>query len=574
MDKVPEMRDDTHPEQTVGNNAAQGAAVQPALEESIPDQPDSSGASLCAAELAHPRHGTGEKFRLAGVLPRLRRALPTVLVLGTLAGLGYFGHHHGWKIPKFSELTGDDSAGGVLWCEEHGVPEAECISCNADLMPKGKLHGWCPEHGVAECVFEYPELAQVTGKPDISQADLDRAARALALRQRRQNDPTCKLHLRRIQFANVEAVEKAGIDIRLVERGAIVESITANAEVMYDPTRVARLASRAPGAVWRVEKNVGDHVGEGEVLALVDSVDVGRAKADLLQAIAQVELASKTFNRLANLEGVVAGRRLQEAETEKIKAEVAVERAIQALLNLGLPITLDQIRNKTRQQVARQMQVLGLPDELSDRLDPGHTTGSLVPVVAPRAGIVVQRDVVAGEVVDTTRELFTVVDTSQMWLMLDVHMEDAEFVAIGQKIAFRPDGSNHSHTGSVTWTSTEMDPKTRTVKVRAELPNRDGYLLNESFGAARIILREEADAIVVPKDAVHWEGCCHVVFVRDRDFLKEHSYKVFHTRMVRPGVTNGDYTEMIAGVVPGEVVVTSGSGVLRAELLKGNLGAG
>jgi cobalt-zinc-cadmium efflux system membrane fusion protein len=62
--------------------------------------------------------------------------------------------------------------------------------------------------------------------------------------------------------------------------------------------------------------------------------------------------------------------------------------------------------------------------------------------------------------------------------------------------------------------------------------------------------------------------------VRDKDYLVKDSYKIFHTRMVRPGVTNGDTTEVIAGLLPGEVVVTKGSGVLRAELLKGNLGAG
>ena len=56
--------------------------------------------------------------------------------------------------------------------------------------------------------------------------------------------------------------------------------------------------------------------------------------------------------------------------------------------------------------------------------------------------------------------------------------------------------------------------------------------------------------------------------------MQEGSYKVFHTRSVRPGVVSGDYTEVIAGLLPGEVVVTEGSGVLRAELLKGNLGAG
>jgi len=87
------------------------------------------------------------------------------------------------------------------------------------------------------------------------------------------------------------------------------------------------------------------------------------------------------------------------------------------------------------------------------------------------------------------------------------------------------------------------------------------------------VLRDEPDAIIVPSSAVHWEGCCNVVFVRDRDYFTS-PYKVFNTRSVRPGVVQGETTEMIAGLWPGEVVVTQGSGVLRAELLKGNLGAG
>ena len=88
------------------------------------------------------------------------------------------------------------------------------------------------------------------------------------------------------------------------------------------------------------------------------------------------------------------------------------------------------------------------------------------------------------------------------------------------------------------------------------------------------MLRDEPEAIVVPSSAVHWEGCCFVAFVQDKNYSKKGSYKVFHTRMVRPGVTRGDTTEIIAGLLPGEVIVTKGSGILRAELLKGNLGAG
>ena len=79
---------------------------------------------------------------------------------------------------------------------------------------------------------------------------------------------------------------------------------------------------------------------------------------------------------------------------------------------------------------------------------------------------------------------------------------------------------------------------------------------------------------MVPHEAVHWEGCCHVVFVRDKDYLKPDSFKVFHVRKVRIGARDEKNAEIVAGVLPGELVVTQGSGTLLAELLRGNLGEG
>jgi len=505
---------------------------------------------------------------------RLGRGVPTLLVFAALAGIGYWGHQNDWKVPKFSQLTGDGLTDGVEWCEEHGVPEADCIACNADLMPKGDLRGWCKEHGVHECVLHNPELAQLQETPRITQADVDLAARAIALRPRTKNDPSCKMHLRRIQFSSRAAADKAGIDINLVDRGSVIESITATGEVIYDPTLVARLATRAAGTAWRVEKSVGDHVQKGEILAFVDAVDVGRSKAELLQAVAQLHLHEKTLKRLTGLEGVVPGKRVLEVEAARGEAVAAVHKSVQALQNLGLPIALEDVYEQTDIKLSSQLQFLGLPESISMNLSARHTATNLIPVVSPRDGIVVTRNVVAGEVIDTSRTLFTVVDTSRMWLVLNVPLEEAKHVAVGQKVIFRSDGADHADIGTLTWMSTDVDTETRTVKVRAELPNEDSHLRNETFGSGEIVLREEQDAIVVPSAAVHWEGCCHVVFVRDKDYMKKDSYKVFHTRSVRPGVIMGDKTEMIAGLWPGEVIVTKGSGVLRAELLKGNLGAG
>ena len=110
------------------------------------------------------------------------------------------------------------------------------------------------------------------------------------------------------------------------------------------------------------------------------------------------------------------------------------------------------------------------------------------------------------------------------------------------------------------------------------MPNVSGRHHANTFGTAQIILRAEPKAVVVPSDAIHWEGDCNVVFVQDKDFAKPGSLKVFHVRSVRPGATDatsaGPVTEIVAGLLPGEMVATTNSGILRTELLKNNLGAG
>jgi cobalt-zinc-cadmium efflux system membrane fusion protein len=128
--------------------------------------------------------------------------------------------------------------------------------------------------------------------------------------------------------------------------------------------------------------------------------------------------------------------------------------------------------------------------------------------------------------------------------------------------------------GTVGWISTDADDVTRTVKVRVDLKNADGRLRANTFGTGRIVLREEPKAIVVPSEAIHWDGTCNVVFVRDKNFMQSDAPKIFHVRSVRPGVKEGATTEIIAGLLPGEVIASKNSVVLEAQLKKSNMGAG
>ena len=208
------------------------------------------------------------------------------------------------------------------------------------------------------------------------------------------------------------------------------------------------------------------------------------------------------------------------------------------------------------------------------QIDSSTGGDNLVAVTAPIEGRIVDREVTIGEVVDRGSRMFRIADTRTVWLDLRVAAEQASLARLGLPVRSQGDGSQVKHEGLITWISTNVDPQTRTVRVRAELPNADASLRNESFGLGEIVLRQEPAAIVVPEESLQWDGSSHVVFVRDARFFEKDRPKFFVTRSVRPGAKQDGVVEIIAGVLPGEVVASSSSDVLRAQLLRSNLGAG
>lgn len=538
----------------------------------IQEEPLPSLSSNAPTDPADPRRPASKLWQW------FRSIIPTIAVVAALAGLGAWGYGSDWTLPKFSALMGRDTTDSELWCEEHNVPEAICIECNSQLLPKGEDYGWCRVHGVSNCPLAHPDVAQLKSIPNITSGDLERASRALALRPRAENNSHCQLDQRRIQFASVEAIEKAGVDIAVVNESPVLEAVTANGEVVYDATRSARLASRVAGTILRVNTQVGDRVQKGDVLALVDAADIGKAKAEFLQAIVQLRLKRIDVERLKPLaeSGSVPGRQLREAESAFEQAKIRLLGAQQALANLGLAVRTADYAELDTDEIARRIQYLGLPANVVAQLDELTSTSNLFPLRSPLDGIVVDCKVVPGEVVDTTETIFGVADVREMWLMLDVRQEDAQYIALGQPVLFRASERKGvpEITGSISWISTSADDQTRTVKARANLPNADGRLRANTFGTGRIVLRDEPRAIVVPSEAVHWDGCCNIVFVRDKDYFQPDSPKFFHIRKVRLGVHDGDTSEIIAGLLPGEVIASKNSVVLEAQLLKSNLGAG
>ena len=494
-------------------------------------------------------------------------AVPNVVVFGLLAVVFVFGHHTGWKLPHSSNLS--TAAVPDDWCPEHLVPESACIECNEKLLPKPHEFGFCRQHGVAECVIDHPELAQVDGKPRLPRYD---TAQAIVLMARPENDSRDTLHLRRLQLASEETAVKAGINVDVVRERPMTDAVSANGEVTFDPARVAHLSSRLPGTVAAVFKQVNDAVEPGAILALIDAAQVGQAKSQLLNAVVKRELKRTTLERLRAHSVSVPASSLTEADAAFQESEIAFISARQALVNLGLEMA-EHFDGRDATKLAEEIHYLGIPPTILATLPAETKTANLLPLRTPYAGVVVASDVVSGEVVDATKLLFTVADPRSLWLLLSVRQEDARYIVPGLPVEFQTDNSSQRIRGTVAWLSPTVDERSRSLRVCVVLAIRIcGSATSRS--APRILLRSEPHAIVVRRDAVQATAGSQFVFVRDQDYLKPDHPKYFHVRQVRTGARDDEYVELLAGVLPGETVATTGSAALLAQLLRTSLGEG
>ena len=114
----------------------------------------------------------------------------------------------------------------------------------------------------------------------------------------------------------------------------------------------------------------------------------------------------------------------------------------------------------------------------------------------------------------------------------------------------------------------QLDAKTRMLKVRAEVDNSAGSLKANMFGEATIAVHDREPMLIIPKTAVQWEGCCNIVFVQQ-------SQAVFQPRRVYLGHETDQHFAVRGGFLKeGDPVVTQGSFLMKTEILRGSIGAG
>ena len=319
-------------------------------------------------------------------------------------------------------------------------------------------------------------------------------------------------------------------------------SLETSAKVQFNEEALVRVHAPLTGRVREVLARPGDAVDAGQRLFVLESPDLGSAKADYAKAVADVERSERALTLARELFEMkaIAEKEIREADNDNRKAVAERERAAARLRALGVS-----------------------PDQLTNVANRTDASTTLV-VRAPRSGVVVERNVTPGQVVaygtsDQPVNLFVIADLSTMWVVADVYEPDIPKVRRNQAVVVTlPCCPGERYEGRVAYISDSVDPQSRTVKVRAVVPNRDRALKAEMFVRARIDTGSQR-VLVIPQNALHLaEGNTFV--------LVETSKNQYARRPVKLGADLGGAVEVLEGVGPGDRVVANGSILLKRDV--------
>jgi cobalt-zinc-cadmium efflux system membrane fusion protein len=335
----------------------------------------------------------------------------------------------------------------------------------------------------------------------------------------------------------------------------LVQTVQVTGTVGFDQLRVAQITPPARGRVETIEAAVGETVHGGQLLAVLDNFDlsgarsgVASAQATVVQAQAQLATAQAALQRAIVLIG--AGG-MAESEVEARRADVAGARAM-----------LQTRQAELRQWQDAEQRLMPIGSDVAAAGNGGpNPTDSQGAIVAPFNGEVDEVGVSAGEIVNTSQQIFTVADLSTVWVQVDVPEDELGDVQLGDQVAIQVDAyPGRTFHGRVSYIADRVDPNTGTVAVRCEVPNPDEALRVNMFATASIASPLGRDAVMVPDAALQDINGQTALFTPDRAGR-------FTWHAVRAGLSSNGFTEIISGIAGGTPVVTAGSYWLKATLL-------
>ncbi len=308
-----------------------------------------------------------------------------------------------------------------------------------------------------------------------------------------------------------------------VERRAVAVELPLYGRIEADETRRRTITAWVGGRLERLHVDItGARVEQGQPMVEIYSPELISAQAELIQATG------------APRRGDAGGRsRLSDA-------------------------MLEATRTRLRQ--------LGLePEQIAEIEQRGEVSENLT-IHAPVDGVVIERRATQGDYVERGDPIYELANLDQVWVELGVFETDMQALAPGQPVSFTAESwPGETFEGEIAFIDPTLDPQTRTVRVRADIPNPEGRLRPGMFVRGTVhapVGTEAAAPLVIPATAPLLTGRRAVVYVR----LAEAERPTFEAREVTLGPRAGEYYVVQAGLAEGELVVTNGNFKIDSEL--------
>lgn len=440
------------------------------------------------------------------------------------------------------------AAGATDWCAEHSVPESQCTACHPELIQQFKdQNDWCAGHGLPEshCRLCNPDIHFAQEPQELEMPRLDVAVKPNVFYP--ANATECATDKAIIQFTSAETIQRSGISVEpVIQASSHSRTIEAPAEIVFDETAVQVLTVSVPASVvrWRMEPGV--EVGTNTEICELESPEMAELQSEYLESAAELEVERQNLVRAESLN---VASLISRAEYQQIASAAAVKEA------------------HLRGLVGR-LQAAGLSKGQIDRIGTDGISARWK-LLAGRQGTLLDRRATLGVLVEPGTAIALVGEPGALWIEGKIREKDASVVKAGTLVEFADENGDLDRlSGRVFWVAQFIAPESRTVTVRARVTSGEiADLRANRFGTILITPHSEGTSILVPKDAVQWEGCCNVVFVAESDGK-------FRPRKV--SIDRGDRTHYIVneGLDGTERVVVKGSYLLKTELMRSSMGSG
>jgi cobalt-zinc-cadmium efflux system membrane fusion protein len=336
-------------------------------------------------------------------------------------------------------------------------------------------------------------------------------------------------------WLTAQQIAAAGIEVQPVAVQQIEDTIRTSGKVVFDDSHVSHVFSPVSGRITEIRAQLGQHVRRGDVLAVIESPDIGAASSDLGKAEADLAAAEHEYKRQNALFAAHAAseRDREQAQDGYLKAKAELERARQKARLLNAPGV-----NVVTQSYTLLAEIEG-------------------EVVARGAspGMEVQGQYSVG----TSPELFTIGDLDNVWVLADLYEMDLAHVKIGVPVSVTTVAEpGRVFTGQVDWVSESLDPTTRTAKVRSRFDNADHSLRPEMFVTVKMTV-DVKRALAIPRSALLRLGDHDFVFVR-RGTAPAGRTQFERVKVEVEDEGEGDpWLSVTSGLAAGDEVVTSGA---------------